>query len=56
MKKAKFTLWDLVASVLFGFIFFLILVALITPEKDKNGNYTQPYKYWTDSAYYEANF
>lgn len=54
MKNIKFS--DILAGLIFGLIFLLVFICLITPEKDKNGNFTQPYKYWTDSAYFEANF
>ena len=55
-NKNKFTWCDLVAGAVFGLLFVLMLIAAITPEKDKFGKYTQPLQYWTDDAYYQANF
>lgn len=54
--QKKFSWWDLVAGAVFGLLFVFMLIAAITPEKDKFGKYTQPLQYWTDNAYYEANF
>lgn len=34
----------------------LIMMSILTPERDKFGNYTHPVQYWTDSAYFKANF
>lgn len=56
MKKNKFTLKDLVAGLVFAIIFVLFALCALTPEKDKNGNFTQPFKYWTSEEYYQSNF
>ena len=42
-----------VCGALFVFIFMLIMM---TPEKDKYGNYTSFRKYWTSDKYLCENF
>ena len=54
MRNIK--LGDVFLGLVLGLVFLIVFVCLLTPEKDKNGNYTQPYKYWTSAAYYKANF
>ena len=34
----------------------LMWVLILTPEKTIYGEYTQPYKYWTDDQYFKENF
>jgi hypothetical protein len=34
----------------------LLAVCILTPEKTKAGNYTDPIQYWTSAEYVKANF
>jgi len=43
----------LLGITVFSMMFWLIL---LTPEKTINGQYTQPFKYWTDDVYFQQNF
>ena len=44
-------------AMVFGAIFMIFMfMLLITPEKDKNGNYTEFVKYWTSNEYLCSNF
>ena len=43
----------IVCGLLVGFI---LAVSIITPDKDKYGNYTNALKYWTDNDYFMSNF
>ena len=38
------------------FIISILLVCIFTPEKTKNGEYTNIVKYWFDSEYVDNNF
>ena len=38
------------------FVSCILLVCLFTPEKTKNGSYTDVYNYWTSDAYLCQNF
>lgn len=37
-------------------IMLIMFVCIMTPEKTKDGTYTDIYKYWTDDAYLCRNF
>lgn len=50
----NFLLYFKIYFLLFIIIGFFAL-GILTPEKDKYGNYTQ-LRYWYDSQYYEQNF
>ena len=48
-------------TCVFGGLIALCLVALfmlciLTPEKDRFGQYTQPLDYWTNSEYVKTHF
>lgn len=46
-----------VSGILLGMLIILIvIVCLLTPEKTKDGKYTDVYKYWTDDVYLCRNF
>ena len=34
----------------------LLTVCILTPEKTKAGDYTNPIQYWTNAEYVKANF
>ena len=38
------------------FVSCVLLICLFTPEKTKDGSYTDVYKYWTSDAYLCQNF
>lgn len=38
------------------FIGMLMMICIFTPEKTKYGEYTSPYLYWTNDAYFQKNF
>lgn len=38
------------------FIGTVFMFALFTPEKTKDGDYTNPLLYWTDDTYVAENF
>lgn len=31
-------------------------LCILTPERDKFGNYTNPVQYWTNNAYFNTHF
>ena len=33
-----------------------MMMCVLTPEKTNKGEYTQPFKYWTDNQYFNDNF
>lgn len=33
-----------------------MMMCVLTPEKTNKGEYTQPFKYWTDNTYFVQNF
>lgn len=53
MKKIIGNIFDLFLGSLF--VMFLILT-LITPEKDKFGNYTKFFRYWVNDNYLCSHF
>lgn len=56
MRRIK----DCFACVLGGLIVFclvaLCMLCILTPQKDKFGQYTQPVEYWTSEEYFQAHF
>lgn len=34
----------------------IVFMCVLTPEKTNKGEYTQPFKYWTDDTYFNENF
>lgn len=53
MQKLLLGTFGLLTITVFSIMFWVIL---LTPEKTINGEYTQPFKYWTDDVYFEQNF
>lgn len=53
MQKFLLGTFGLLTITVFSIMFWVIL---LTPEKTINGEYTQPFKYWTDDVYFEQNF
>jgi len=47
---------DILGVLLGACVVMLIIFCFITPHKTKNGTFTDPYKYWTDDAYFCENF
>ena len=48
---------DGILCVIFGTAMMTMLfMCVLTPEKTNEGEYTQPYKYWTDDTYFQQNF
>jgi len=44
-------------GIVFGAVFMIFMfMLLITPEKDKFGNYTKFGKYWTSDTYFCSHF
>lgn len=44
-------------GIIFGMVVLtMITLCVITPEKTNKGEYTNPYKYWTDDTYFNENF
>lgn len=37
-------------------IMTMMFICILTPEKTNKGEYTQPFKYWTDNTYFNENF
>lgn len=37
-------------------IMTMMFICILTPEKTKYGEFTQPFKYWTDNSYFQQNF
>lgn len=56
MKNTKNIFATILANIIFGLLVLFIILGLLTPDKDKFGNYTQPVAYWTDNVYFESNF
>jgi len=42
-------------TLIFGVLFMMVL-AILTPDKTMSGNYTDLFSYWTDDDYYQQNF
>lgn len=47
---------NLFYTIIALFIALVFTLALLTPEKTKAGDYTNPLLYWTDNAYVSENF
>ena len=47
-------------GIVCGIVGFIIIatmfICIFTPEKTIKGEYTQPFKYWTDDIYFNENF
>lgn len=47
-------------GIICGIVGFIIIatmfICIFTPEKTIKGEYTQPFKYWTDDTYFQQNF
>lgn len=57
MLKFMFNVFQIVCGILIAeMIILLFIVCLLTPEKTKDGTYTNVYKYWTDDTYLCRNF
>jgi hypothetical protein len=60
MKKTIDFIIDLVGKtclcVIGAFIVALFLACMMTPDKTKDGQYTNFYQYWTSEEYYQNNF
>lgn len=54
MLKKSFTF--LFTSFIMLSIQVIFLICILTPERDKFGNYTDPIKYWTSDTYLYTNF
>lgn len=48
--------YKILGFLLGWFMVMLVILAIMTPDKDKNGYFTDLYKYWTDDAYFNNNF
>lgn len=53
MKKILTGLFGL---VMMSIISMMMWIVILTPEKTLDGEYTQPFKYWTDDTYFQQNF
>lgn len=43
--------------IIVGMVFTTtMMLCILTPEKTDKGEYTQPFKYWTDNQYFNDNF
>ena len=48
---------DGILCVIFGTAMMtMIFMCVLTTEKTNKGEYTQPFKYWTDNTYVNENF
>lgn len=57
MIKFMYNVLQIVSGILLAaFIMTIMFVCIMTPEKTKDGMYTDIYKYWTDDAYLCRNF
>ena len=57
MIKFMYNVLQIVSGILIAaFIMIIMFVCIMTPEKTKDGTYTDIYKYWTDDAYLCRNF
>lgn len=45
-----------IACMLMIGMWLMFFMALLTPERTANGNYTKPFEYWTNQQYYCDNF
>lgn len=46
----------IVMSIIAILMVMVFLMCIVTPEKTKEGMYTNPVKYWTSDAYVKENF
>ena len=53
MRKILYGTFSILILILMSVMFWVIL---LTPEKTLDGQYTQPFKYWTDNQYFAQNF
>lgn len=56
MTKIQDFLTACVACLLAFVLVLLLMVCLFTPHKTKDGQFTDPLKYWTSEEYYQNNF
>ena len=60
MKKAIETLIDIIGKFcivcMLASIIALFVICFFTPDKTKNGQYTNAWQYWTSEEYYNSNF
>ena len=42
--------------MIMSIISMMMWIVILTPEKTLDGEYTQPFKYWTDDTYFQQNF
>jgi hypothetical protein len=56
MTKIQDFLTACVACLLAFVLVLLFIVCLFTPHKTKDGQFTDPLKYWTSEEYYQNNF
>ena len=47
---------NMIACVMGAVLMLVFMLAMMTPEKDKFGNYTSFRKYWTNDKYLCENF
>lgn len=48
---------SVISFIIVGMFMTIVLaIGLMTPEKTKNGNYTDVWKYWTNDTYLCQNF
>ena len=53
MQKILFGTLGFIVMLMFS---ILLWIMILTPEKTKYGEFTQPFKYWTDDSYFQQNF
>lgn len=47
---------NIIAFIIGLIMFVLIMLSILTPDKDKYGNYVSFRRYWTDNKYLCENF
>lgn len=53
MKKLILAIMSVIVGIL---VVMLLILCIMTPEKTKDGNYTNPILYWTSDTYMNNNF
>lgn len=56
MGKFKDCLTCVFGGLLVFCLVALCVLSILTPQKDKFGQYTQPLEYWTSEEYFQTHF
>lgn len=53
LKRIAYGTLSIITMMAFSVLMWIVI---LTPEKTIYGEYTQPFKYWTDDVYFQQNF